>query len=66
MQEPLGTRTAFHGHVIRVDIEDWPGLPSHDVVRHPGAAAVLPLTPEGGVLLVKQFRPAVRQELTES
>ncbi|MEP6972931.1 MAG: NUDIX hydrolase, partial [Actinomycetota bacterium] len=33
--------------------------------RHPGAAAVLPLTPSGEVLLVKQFRPAVRQELTE-
>ncbi|MGH2597130.1 MAG: NUDIX hydrolase [Actinomycetota bacterium] len=65
MPEPLGTRTAFQGHAISVDIEDWPGLPPYDVVRHPGAAGVLPLTPEGEVLLVKQFRPAVRQELTE-
>ena len=65
MQEPLGARTAYQGHAIRLDIEDWPGLPPYDVVRHPGAAAVLPLTPRGEVLLVKQFRPAVRQELTE-
>lgn len=65
MHEPLDTRTAFHGHAISVDVEDWPGLPPYDVVRHPGAAAVLPLTPGGDVLLVKQFRPAVRQELTE-
>jgi ADP-ribose pyrophosphatase len=65
MQEPLGTRTAFRGHAIRIDIEDWPGLPPYEVVRHPGAAGVLPITPEGAVVLVKQFRPAVRHELTE-
>ncbi len=65
MHEPLGTRTTFQGHAIRVDVEDWSGLPPYDVVRHPGAAAVLPLTPGGEVLLVKQFRPAVRCELTE-
>jgi ADP-ribose pyrophosphatase len=65
MQRPLGSRTAFQGHAISVDIEEWPGLAPYDIVRHPGAAAVLPLTPEGDVLLVKQFRPAVRQELTE-
>ena len=65
MQEPLGTRTAFRGHSIKVDVEEWPGLLPYDVVRHPGASAVLPLTPSGEVLLVKQFRPAARQELTE-
>jgi ADP-ribose diphosphatase len=35
------------------------------VVRHPGAAAVLPVTSEGDVLLVRQFRPAIRRALTE-
>ena len=65
MHEPLDTRTAFRGHAITVDVEEWPGLLPHDVVRHPGAAGVLPLTPNGDVLLVRQFRPAVRQELTE-
>jgi len=30
-----------------------------------GAAAVLPITPAGEVVLVRQFRPAVRQVITE-
>ncbi len=35
------------------------------MVHHLGAAAVLPLLPSDDVLLVRQFRPAVRQTLTE-
>lgn len=48
-----------------MDIEDWEGHGPYEVVHHPGAAAVLPITPDDDVLLVKQFRPAVRQALTE-
>lgn len=55
----------FEGAVLRLEIEDWPGLPPHEVIHHPGAAAILPLLPANDVLLVKQFRPAVRQTLTE-
>lgn len=65
MVEPTGSRPAFEGRVVRLDVEDWPGHPPYEVVRHPGAAAVLPVTPSEEVLLVKQFRPAVRQVLTE-
>jgi len=65
VEEPTSSREAFRGHVIRVDVEEWPGVGSYEVVRHVGAAAVLPVTPEGEVLLVEQFRPAVRQTLTE-
>jgi ADP-ribose pyrophosphatase len=63
--EPAASRTAFQGAVIRLDVEEWPGHPPHEVVHHLGAAAVLPLHPSDDVLLVKQFRPAVRQTLTE-
>ena len=46
--------------------ERWAGSDhAYDVVRHPGAAAVLPVTPNGDVLLVRQFRHAVRDELVE-
>jgi ADP-ribose pyrophosphatase len=65
LREPSSIEPAFSGSVIRVEIEDW-GLPyRNEVVRHPGAAGVLPITPEGDVLLVRQFRPAVRAELVE-
>lgn len=58
------SREAFAGRLIRVEVESWDG---HDfeVVRHPGAVAVLPVTPEGDVLLVRQFRPAIRRTLVE-
>jgi len=35
------------------------------VVRTPEAAGVLPITPEGDALLVRQFRPPVRHVVTE-
>ncbi|HKZ75772.1 MAG TPA: NUDIX hydrolase, partial [Actinomycetota bacterium] len=50
--------------LIRVEVESWDGH-DYEVVRHPGAAAVLPVTPHGDVLLVRQFRPALRQVLVE-
>ena len=65
MPQPLDQRTAFAGHVFRLDIEEWEDHPGYEIVHHPGAAAVLPLTPNDDVLLVKQFRPVVRQTLTE-
>lgn len=36
-----------------------------ELVRHPGAAAVVPLTPEGDVLLVRQYRHAADGWLLE-
>ncbi len=36
-----------------------------DVIRHPGAVAVVPVTDDGAVLLVHQFRPAVNRWLFE-
>lgn len=65
MPEPVGSRTLFEGRWVRVDEEDWPGLGAWEVVRTPDAAGVLPITPEGDVLLVRQFRPAVRHVVTE-
>ena len=62
--EPGSVNQAFRGRLIRVEVESWDGH-DYEVVRHPGAAAVLPVTPHGDVLLVRQFRPALRQVLVE-
>ena len=51
--------------MIKLDIEEWEGHPPYEVVRHPGAAAVLAIRPDQQVILVKQFRPPVRDVLTE-
>jgi ADP-ribose pyrophosphatase len=38
---------------------------SRDIVRHPGAVAVVAVTEEGSVVLVRQFRPALNQWILE-
>ena len=38
---------------------------TRDVVRHPGAVAIVPLTEHGTVLLVRQYRGPVDRELLE-
>jgi ADP-ribose pyrophosphatase len=64
--EPEASEVRFTGPIFSVARERWPGLAhEHDVVRHLGAAAVLPVTPAGEALLVRQFRPAIRGELVE-
>ncbi len=65
MPEPLTARTAFQGAFVRVDVEEWPEVGPWEVVRRHDATAVLPLTPDDRVVLVRQFRPAVRQSMTE-
>ena len=62
--EPDSSRTAFQGRLIRVVVEAW-GPYQREVVRHPGAAGIVALTGDGDVVLVRQTREAVRQELLE-
>lgn len=64
--EPDAVQPAYRGSFLRVDRETWPGLEApQEVVHHLGAAGVLPITPDDEVLLVRQFRPAIRDSLTE-
>jgi ADP-ribose pyrophosphatase len=65
MPEPAGSRPLFEGRWVRVDEEEWPGVGAWEVVRTPDAAGVLPITPRGDALLVRQFRPPVRHVVTE-
>ncbi|HEY6567746.1 MAG TPA: NUDIX hydrolase [Actinomycetota bacterium] len=65
MAEPDSAHTGYHGAFVRVDVERWPGLQPWEVVRTHDAAGVLAVLPDERVVLVKQFRPAVRQVLTE-
>ena len=62
--EPTDVREAFHGSFIRVDVEAWPAG-EREIVRHPGACAVVAFVDEHDVLLVRQIREAVRQALLE-
>jgi ADP-ribose pyrophosphatase len=65
MSGPEASRRVFDGRHVRVDEEDWPGVGTWEVVRPLDAAAVLALTPDGDAVLVRQFRPPVRDHLLE-
>ncbi|HEV8420152.1 MAG TPA: NUDIX hydrolase [Actinomycetota bacterium] len=62
--EPESSREVFRGKLIRVEVERWPAG-QREVVRHPGACAVVALTQKGEVLLVRQMREPVREALLE-
>lgn len=52
---------------LRVDdVQLYNGLAtSREIVEHPGAAAIVPVLDDGRVILVRQFRYAVSEELLE-
>ena len=61
MTQPA-VRRVYEGRVVKLNVETFTlpnGSPATiEVVRHPGAAAVVPLTTRGTVLLIRQFRHA--------
>jgi ADP-ribose pyrophosphatase len=63
MPRLISSRYAFRGLIVSVrqdEIEMDSGTRRvFDVIEHPGAVAMVPLTSDGEVLLVRQFRPAV-------
>jgi ADP-ribose pyrophosphatase len=62
--DPDSSREVFRGKLIRVEVERWPAG-EREIVHHPGACGVVAITPDGEVVLVRQYREAVRQELLE-
>jgi ADP-ribose pyrophosphatase len=62
--EPVERARVFDGSLIQVEVETWADGVRREVVHHPGACGAVVLTGEQ-VVLVRQFREAVRQELLE-
>lgn len=65
----LSSRLIFRGAVGTVRVDDV-RLPSgrvaqREIVEHPGAAAIVPLTDAGDVVLVRQYRKTVESTLLE-
>ena len=54
----------YEGPIFRVEVLSWSGK-TRDVVRALGASAILPLTGDGDVVLVRQEREAVGERLLE-
>lgn len=65
----LGEESLFEGRLVklhRLDVTLPDGKPAmREVVRHPGASAVVPVDENGMVTMVKQFRAAVGRVMLE-
>lgn len=62
-------REIYRGRIVRLVERDFV-LPNgrrttFGIVEHPGAVAIVPVFGNGDVLLLKQFRPAIDEELYE-
>ena len=60
---------AFEGRMLHVfddEVEIHGHKTTREVVLHPGASAIIPVTEEGEILFVRQYRYAVEQPLLES
>ena len=65
----LGSRQAFAGRLLHVRVDDV-RLPSgrtsvREVVEHPGSAVVIPVTTDGHVLMIRQYRHVTGEHLLE-
>lgn len=65
----VGERLVHQGHVVgfwEVEFDSPTGERlRRDVVRHPGAVAVVPMLEDGRVVMVRQFRAALEADLLE-
>jgi ADP-ribose pyrophosphatase len=61
---PDESRRVFEGKQISVDVEHWGGH-EREVVRHPGAVAIVPIDVAGRVTLVRQLREPAGKRLLE-
>jgi ADP-ribose pyrophosphatase len=65
----LSSKVVFEGRVfgVRRDSVVEPGgvKVTRDIVTHPGSVVVLPVFPDGRILMIRQYRHSVRQYLWE-
>jgi len=69
-EELVSSTTVFEGRIVKVRVDQVRLGPEgraarREVVGHPGAVAVVAVTPDGEVVLVRQFRYAAGEELLE-
>ncbi|KAB7708851.1 NUDIX domain-containing protein [Bacillus aerolatus] len=68
-EKTIGTDIIFEGKVIQLQV-DGVELPDgkqakREIIKHPGAVAILALTNEGKIVLVEQYRKALERSIVE-
>ena len=69
MERTISSRRLHEGRhfsFLRDEVELPNGLKTYrDIVRHPGAVAIVPVLPDGRIVLVRQYRYAAGKPLLE-
>ncbi|MDE5412060.1 NUDIX domain-containing protein [Alkalihalobacterium chitinilyticum] len=68
-EKTLKSETLYEGRIIDVVLEDVE-LPDgktskRELVKHPGAVAVIPVTEQGKIVLIRQFRKPLERAIVE-
>jgi ADP-ribose pyrophosphatase len=62
---PHQIRKVFEGRIFTVQVETLTlpkgGRFDAEIIRHPGSVVLVPVTDEGRIILVRQYRPAIGQ-----
>lgn len=67
--KPDSVRTVYEGRIFTIGVESITLPRGHrldvEVVRHPGSVVLLPMTSDGKVVLVRQYRHAIGRQVWE-
>ena len=68
-EKTLKTEKIYQGKIIDLQVDEV-SLPDgktskRELIKHPGAVAVIALTPEGKIVMVEQYRKALEQSIVE-
>jgi len=68
-EKTMSSQSIYEGRIIRVKVDEVL-LPNgntakREIVNHPGAVAVMPLTDEGKLIAVRQFRKPLERTIVE-
>ncbi|KGP93205.1 ADP-ribose pyrophosphatase [Pontibacillus chungwhensis BH030062] len=68
-EKTVHTESIYKGKVISLQVDDV-SLPDgntskRELIKHPGAVAIIPITPEGKMVFVEQYRKALERSVVE-
>lgn len=68
-EKTISRKEIFNGHIIDVVLDDVQlpdgGTAKRELVFHPGGVAIIPITSENKIIMVKQFRKPLEQVILE-
>ncbi|MGM9929845.1 MAG: NUDIX hydrolase [Bacillus sp. (in: firmicutes)] len=68
-EKTISTQPIFSGKVISLRVEDVElpdgGQSKRELIKHPGAVAIIAITPDNKIVMVEQYRKALEQSIIE-